>query len=198
MTLEEKQALYDDYFSLDSAVKLNISPFPVESRIPDLNEFIDEMPAPFRLASDITAIDAASVRQLKSLSHQADEIAHFLTLQSRKIDMIMSYLISEEDQAEERIYSKRFGAGGVVVNIANNELVLGQVVRMKLFLTQEAAAVYCYAEVLALTELPDNSADVKFVFVQIRENDRETLIRCALHIQSKQLRKLSEQRKKES
>ncbi|AWB67443.1 PilZ domain-containing protein [Saccharobesus litoralis] len=197
MTLEEKQALFNDYFSLNHAVKLNIHPFSIGDRIPDLNEFIEEMPAPFRLASEISSIDASAVRQLRSLSHQASEIANFLNLQSKKIDLIMSYIMQMEDEEEYRYFSSQFGAGGIVLNLPCHTLVVGQVARLKLFLTEESTAVYCYGEVIEVTRIDDETDSYKLVYNQIRESDREILIRSALHLQSKHLRKLSEQRQEQ-
>ncbi len=106
----------------------------------------------------------------------------------------MSYILSTEDDDELRFHSDEFGAGGLKVTLPY-ELAIGQSVRLKLFLSEMACAVYCYAEVIAVDS---NSSQPDFitqlVYTMLREDDREILVKAALHEQSKQLRKLAEQR----
>ncbi len=106
----------------------------------------------------------------------------------------MSYILSTEDDDELRFHSDEFGAGGLKVTLPY-ELAIGQSVRLKLFLSEMACAVYCYAEVITI-ESEDSQSHflTQFVYTMLREDDREILVKAALHEQSKQLRKLAEQR----
>lgn len=195
MTFDEKLALYNDYFTLNYQVQINLIPLGEQERVPDDLNFLQEMPYPFRLASELNEIDAKALRPLRHLGHQADQLVEFLNLQSRKIDLVMSYILSMENDSEHRYQTDEFGAGGFIAALPE-EYQVGQQARLKLFLTDMATAIYCYGEVLEVAKQKDGELFItKLVYNQIREEDREILIRAALHEQSRQLKLLSEQRK---
>ena len=57
-------------------------------------------------------------------------------------------------------------------------------------------AVYCYGEVIEVEEVEGNYLH-KVIFHFIQEDDREVLVRTSLHIQSRQLQSLAQQRNQE-
>jgi hypothetical protein len=75
----------------------------------------------------------------------------------------------------------------VVIN-HDSELAVGTIAELKLFVTEEAAAVFCYGEVIACQQEP-NGYHIAFIFTRIREQDQELLVRASLHLQTQQLKK---------
>lgn len=192
MTLAEKQALYSEFFTISLSLQLNLVEFKDNETMPDKASFIDEMPFVFKLATQVNSIEAESLRTIKNMGKQADELINFLNLQSQKIDLIMSYILMQEDSESDRYQSQEFGAGGLTIQ-SNKEWPVEQAFRLKIFIPDESSAVYCYAEIIEATPL-DNGFNYKLVYSQIREEDREILVRTALHQQSKQLRQLAQQK----
>ncbi len=72
---------------------------------------------------------------------------------------------------------------------------LHQIVRLKIFLREEASAIYCYGQVKQL-EPSEHGTHVMLDYVRIREDDRELLVRASLHIQSKQLKLRAQDRQR--
>ena len=71
---------------------------------------------------------------------------------------------------------------------------MGAKAELKLFLDAEAAAIFCYGEVITCEQVED-SYHIAFIFNTIREQDQELLVRASLHIQTQQLRKRAKEKK---
>ncbi|MCU4674920.1 PilZ domain-containing protein [Catenovulum sp. 2E275] len=196
MNLTEKQALYSEFFTIPLSLNLNLVAFLPDEPIPDENGFIEEMPFPFKLATQVNSLEAESLRSIRHLGKQADELVNFLNLQSKKLDLIMSYILMQEDDTSARFQSLDFGAGGLTVK-SQTKWGLEQVFRLKIFIPDESSAVYCYAEIIDVSETEQGYL-YKLVYRRIREEDREILVRTALHQQSKQLRQLAQQKAQQS
>ena len=192
MLLEEKQKLYQEFFTLPLNLNVNLTPFALDEKIPNEMEFLAEMPYSFKLATQVNSIEADSLRAVGSLSNQSEELFNFLKLQSQKIDLIMSYIVMQEDDQEQRYITKEFGAGGFSINL-NQDWHIDQVFRLKIFMPEEASAVYCYVEIVEKKPF-EQGFEYKFVYSQIHDEDREILVRTALHQQSKHLRKLAQEK----
>lgn len=192
MTEQQKWALFNDYFMLELETNINVSAFTENEAPPSLELLSMEMPYPFKLASEISMVDSQAIQPLRHLGSQADDLVRFLNAQSRKIDLMMSYILSKEDDDMVRFQTEKFGAGGLTFTTTDT-FTKGEQVRLKIFLGAEAAAVYCFGEILQVDTTEDGFL-VTLLYSVIREEDRDLLVRCTLHQQSKQLKALKEKR----
>lgn len=196
LTLEEKREQFREYFAVKHETNINITPVAEGQPIPDVEHLTEHMPYAFRIASDISTIEAKALRPLRNLSDHASELAEFLNHQSHKIDLIMSYVLRQEDAVDFQFKTLSFGGSGVTVKL-NKPLDIGSVHEIKLFLDVEASAVFCFGEVIECEQENNENADentapyywVSLIFTRIREQDQELLVRASLHLQSLQLRK---------
>lgn len=219
--LTRKLELFNEYFTIEQDVNVNVIPMEKDFLLPNFDQFIRDMPYSFRLASEVSTLEASSIRPLRNLGSIGDELVEFLKAQSRKIDLIMSYILTMEDEDQNRLVTKSFGGGGVSV-ISETALPVGQVAQLKLFLTEEASAIFCYGEVVKVEKLEaeqvetekvevkqesnttDVQADVEsgdkylisLYYARIREEDRELIVRASLHQQSKQLKRKAETKRR--
>jgi len=194
-TIEEKLAKYHEFFSISSEFSINILPLD-EKNIESYDDFIANMPTPFKMASDISTIDQSALRPLQGLSGVASQLADFLNHQSEKINLLMGYILSQQDEEQHRYQGVEFGGGGLSF-MADKTFDIGQYLEMKIFLTTENCAVYCYGEVIEATP-QDELYQYKAIFHFIREDDREVLVRTSLHEQSRQLQLLAKKRDKDN
>lgn len=194
-TTEQKLVKYDEFFSISHQFNVNILPLKPEQGL-NYQDFIASMPTPFKMANDIATIDQSALRSLQGLSDVASKLASFLNHQSEKINLLMGYILSQQDDAQYRYKGIAFGGGGLLF-VADTAFAVSQLLELKIFLLNENSAVYCYGEVIEVTQKPDHYQH-KVIFHFIREDDREILVRSSLHEQSKQLQQLAKQRNKES
>lgn len=193
-TTEQKLLKYHEFFSIEHEFSINILPVQAD-KVTSYEQFITDMPTPFKMASDMANIDQAALRPLQALSGVASQLVDILNHQSKKIDLLIGYILSQQDDEKHRYQGLKFGGGGLLFT-ANKAFELAQLLEMKIFLLNENHAVYCYGEVIEV-EPVQNDYLHKVIFHFIREEDREVLVRTSLHEQSKQLQALAQQRNKE-
>ncbi|MGY3945508.1 hypothetical protein [Aeromonas tecta] len=191
--------MQEQFFSVTHATPVNVIPMPADFHLPTLEALDAELPEPFRIASAITSIDLTSGRLLRSQNESMHDLVEIINQQSRKIDMIMGYVLAVQDHPEHRFHTLRFGAGQLTYLHPRQghgaTPQLHRLVRLKIFLREEASAVYCYAEVKHL-EPSEHGTQVLLDYVRIREDDRELLVRASLHVQSKQLKLRAQERQR--
>ncbi|RDV27484.1 PilZ domain-containing protein [Alteromonas aestuariivivens] len=192
LTLEQKQAQFAEYFMIHHSLRINIALLPKDASLPPEDQLADHMPYAFRMASELATIDAQALRPLRNLSDHASDLADYLNHQARKIDLMMSYILQQQDDPSQRFETIQFGGGGVVIR-HSEPMQIGLQAELKLFLPEESAAIYCFGEVIACQQESDDY-HIAFIFNRIREQDQELLVRASLHLQTMQLRKRAQHR----
>lgn len=187
LTLEEKRQQFHEFFTIKHPIKVNMQVLSIGFSLPDVDHLTEHMPYAFRIASEISSIDAVALRPLRSLGDSASDLASFLNHQSRKIDLIMSYVLQQQDDVEHQFEGIEFGGGGVTI-VSNSPMELQQNVELKLFINEDASAVFCYGEVIDCQQQEDKY-HVSLIYTRIREQDQEVLVRASLHLQTQQLKK---------
>jgi hypothetical protein len=183
----------NQYFLVEHQLSLNVEALKQNESIPDANEFEREIPAPFRMASDLANIESHSLQPLKLNNETTQALWGYLQAQNLKINTLLTYVLSQQDDKDFHFKSHAFSAGVCLFKTSEQNFSVDQQVRLKIFIPEESAAVYCYAIVTAIKQ-DEASNMVELSYQQIREEDRELLIRATLHIQSKQLKARAEQR----
>lgn len=195
LSLEQKLQQFHEFFTIKHKIKVNIKVLEAGFGLPGVNDLPDYMPYAFRIASEVASLDSQALRPLRHLGEHASELVDFLNHQSRKIDLLMSYILHQQDEAEDRYESVEFGGGGVTIQ-SPQALEVGTAVEMKLFLAEEAAAVFCFAEVITC-QAHEDQYHMSLIFTRIREEDQELLVRASLHLQTLQLRERTKRKKNE-
>ena len=193
LSLEQKKAQFDEYFSIAHSINANVRPLGENEKVPDEENLEESMPYAFRIASEMAALEAQAIRPLRNLGDHAETLAEYLNHQSRKIDLMMSFVLHQQDEPEYRHKTVKLGGGGVIIE-SSAPLEVGKYAELKLFLDAEAAAIFCFGEVITCEQVED-SYHIAFIFNTIREQDQELLVRASLHIQTQQLRKRAKEKK---
>lgn len=191
LTLEQKQAQFEEYFMIAHGLNVNIVPLEDNETLPATSELEERMPYAFRIASEMADIETKALRPLRQLGDHAQALADFLNHQSRKIDLMMSFILHQQDDAKHRLQTIKFGGGGMLVS-SDEPMDIGTQAEIKVFIDEEAAAIFCFGEVITCQQV-GNDYHIAFFFNRIREQDQELLVRASLHLQSQQLRKRAQQ-----
>lgn len=185
----------NDFFTVNGAIRANIEPLEVGTMLPSLEEYLAQIPAPFVASCEFSQLDqqrdaAKHELQQQNLKH----VAELIEQQNTKLNLLLNYMIAQQDQAEYRQVTSHFGAGEITYN-SNTPLELGQLATIKLFLDSPPAGIYCYGEVTNVQQI-DSSFTMTLAFVRILEEHQDMLIKAALHHQQKLLRQRSLDREK--
>jgi len=184
---EQDQSLFKEYFQLTYAIPVNIQTGGDWSTLPTEQQFENDIPTPYKVASEMKGLEQTMLRPLRTLGDVIEPLADYLKAQSRKIDLMMNYILQSQDDNDIKLDTLSFGGGGFVLE-TDQTFALESWVKCKLFFNDDAAAVFCYAKVCQQIET-ESGYKYTFVFHRIRDEDREIVVRASLHLQSKQLLK---------
>ncbi len=192
LTLEQKREQFHEFFTIKHAVQVNMVPVTDGFIVPDAEELTEHMPHPFVIASEMSEIDAKVLRPLRVLGEHAEQLSAFLNMQNRKIDLIMSYVLQQQDDEKHQYQGIEFGGSGLKV-ISSTPIEIEKTLEVKVFLVEEASAIYAYAEVIDCQKV-DDIYHVSLTFASIREKDQDILVKASLHLQTQQLKKRAKPR----
>lgn len=186
------------YFSIRHSLSVNIEPVSIDKVPTSRLALENEMPTPFKMANDVAEIDSNALRSIRNIGEQADALADFLQMQNNKINLIMGYVLAQQDNPDSRFNTTVFGAGEVKF-LAHADFALEQAVRIKIFLPNDSSAIYCYGVITSreVQEADDTLIEFTASYTRIRDIDREILIRATLRIQQLQLKQRAEQRQQQ-
>ncbi|NQZ89282.1 MAG: PilZ domain-containing protein [Colwellia sp.] len=193
---ENKSTKFDEFFSINYPFNVNATIIDTDATH-SYQAFMNAMPMPFKMASEIITLDQAALRPLQTIGSVAGQLVEYLHHQAQKIDLLVSYILSEQDNEKQRYQGTHFGGGGVIFSSKNN-FIVGQFIELKIFLHDDNCAIYCCGEIISASVENDEITHYKVIYHHIREEDREILVRCSLHQQSKQLQALAQQRNDEA
>ena len=194
---EQDFAQFSEYFQLNHAIEINISKGDVLSNTPTDDEFEALIPLPYKLASEMKGVEQNMLRPLRQLGDVIEPLADYLKAQSRKIDLMMHYILQAQDENDERHLTVSFGGGGFVFSSPDTYCNEDYLV-CKLFFNDEASAIYCLGRVIEQIDNDEGETLYTVLFHKIRDEDRETVVRASLHQQSKQLLKKTQKRDSEN
>ncbi|WP_299268682.1 PilZ domain-containing protein [uncultured Psychrosphaera sp.] len=194
--------LFEEYFQLEHHIPVNIKDGGSWDSIPDMDKFDAMIPAAYKIASEMQGLEQSMLRPLRQLGDAIEPLAEYLKAQSRKIDLMMSYVLQSQDEDDIKFNAHSYGGGGFVFQ-SEQAFTLDNWIQCKLFFNEEAAAVFCLGKIVAIQivtpsqdeldgkaeadKTPTTSYIYKVVFHRIRDEDREVVVRASLHQQSKML-----------
>ncbi len=184
---------YQDYFVIDHQTHVNIKPFVGEA--PDEATFLQLIPEPFLMAGEMAQLDRAMLKPLARLGDMAEELALYLKVQAKKIDTMMRYILLQQDDLSYRHQTISYG-GSALNYLSKSALEAGQLLEVKLFLDESEGAIFTIAVVLEC-QPQDEQFLIRATYYQIREQDREVIVRASLHQQSRQLKLKAQLRQQE-
>lgn len=183
------------YFSVDYAATVNLFKLENGEALPSLEDFESEIPVPFRMSHHFTFLESRAQQQLQKLHgvEATSAIMEYLSVQNEKLDLLLNHALAQEIEKQNKYTTHSLGGSRFTVTFEQEPIVDDQY-RIKLFLVDPAYAVYAYAQVTAV-EPNEDAYLVTFEYCRILEADEDKLIRAALHQQQKMLRQRAEDRK---
>ncbi|WP_321382714.1 PilZ domain-containing protein [uncultured Vibrio sp.] len=184
-----------EYFTVHHNLTINVEALGTDFALPDEETFVAEIPAPFIVASEFSQLDMlADNARLELQNKDLKHVISLLDTQNTKLNLLLSFMLSQQDDASVRYQTTQFGASQLSYQ-TENALDTQQLVRVKLFLDNPAAAIYCYAEVVECVSSEHGFA-ITLKYKMLRDADQDLLIKAALYQQQKLLRQRSLERDK--
>lgn len=155
-----------------------------------------------QLLSEVKALEANCLLQLRHLDNEAKVVVDFLKLQSRKVDLVLQHVLEKEVQEGDKYYGCQFGGSGIRL-LSPTALPVGRHVKITLFIHDELVAILCFAKITACMLAQEVQSTmlqaqlnhdalpylVDLEFSQILDSDVEQLVKASLNVQQKQLKR---------
>lgn len=184
-----------EYFTVHHNLTINVEALGTDFALPDEETFTSEIPAPFIVSSEFSRLDTLSDNaRLELQNKELKHVIHLLDTQNAKLNLLLSFMLSQQDDVATRFQTTQFGASQLSYR-TDTALETNQLVRVKLFLDHPAAAIYCYAEVVECVA-SESGFLITLKYKMLRDSDQDLLIKAALHQQQKLLRQRSLERDK--
>ena len=190
LSLELKKEQFSAFYLIAHPVKANVLTISPEQYAYSLREFEEHMPYAFKMAGEMAHIQSQTLKPLRSLGDKLEDLVTYLEFQAKKIDLMMSYILQQQDEPKYQANASKFGGGGCVISQPTAGEI-GSVNAIKLFLESESAAIYAFGEVIDVVKSA-HGYDLSYVFTHIRAQDQELLVRASLHLQTQTLRAMHE------
>ena len=104
---------FNEFFSIAHEFSINLQAIE-QATEHDFEQFIADMPLPFKIASEVATLDHSALRSIQGLTGVANHLVDFLNLQNQKINLLVNYILSQQDEEKSRFKGVKFGGGGIV------------------------------------------------------------------------------------
>ncbi|RXJ72422.1 PilZ domain-containing protein [Veronia nyctiphanis] len=174
----------DEYFSVNVQLRINAKLLDHEHPLPSEDDFENEIPASFRLAAQFSKMDSTLEEGVGTRIE--DAVSRHINLQNEKINLLLGFMLSQQDEPKQRFMTESFGASRLVFT-SDEKWDKDAHVRLKIFIDNPPSAVYCYGAVESCEE-KSGQYEIAVEYTHLLEEDRDVLIRAALFEQQKMLR----------
>ncbi|MCL1037695.1 hypothetical protein L2750_11085 [Shewanella submarina] len=175
----------NSYFNVPHEFTAYLEPWQQES-LPDETALKEMQSVGLKLITEVKELENACLLQLRNLDNEAKAVVDFLKLQSRKVDLVLQYVLEKETQHGQKHPGLSFGGSGFTISSAT-PLTVGQQFKTTLYIREELINILCIATVTA-TSSEDGIHRGQLEYSAILESDIEQLVQASLRVQQKQLR----------
>jgi len=179
------------FFRIDDEVNLTYKKVNI-NEMSEQNNVLDDVLNNCSIASAMDALNQESSLVLRRLQKSDSDIADFLKLMDDKIDLIArSVLLRETDFSKQNTREVNISASGLA--FASKEgLYAGDYLEVKMLLTSSMSIVVAYGKVVYCKMVDENNNDFPYLigldFMNMKEQDRELLIKHVVKRQMQQIR----------
>lgn len=174
------------YFRIEEHVILVFREIEAEA-VPVDSSFREVVLDPFALGSQLELLSLESRALMRRIERDEPDIAEYLKLLERKIELIARSIVSAEtDLADHSPREVNLSASGMAF-LSDNAYTPGQVLELKLALLPNLLGVAAYGRVIYCRKQTQGYR-IGVDFIGLSERDRELLIRHITKRQSRQLR----------
>lgn len=171
----------DVFFNIPCPYQIYLEPLQ-QSASEEL--LLEKMPEVFKLLSRIAKQETDVFSHINQLP-KGDILTEYLSLQSKKVDLVLHQQLSMLPQAGLLCEGTHFG-GSHLTFVAPQHFDLKQHIASHLLIQQHLVAVYCFIEPLEITSIGE-AYEIKAEIIEIADSDRELLIKASLQQQHQML-----------
>ncbi|WP_022949602.1 PilZ domain-containing protein [Methylohalobius crimeensis] len=176
------------YFRIDDEIVLVYRPVP-SHEVPEPEQLSERFSEPFSLTSTLACLTHESRSQLRRIQRDSPQVAEYLEVLERKIDVLaQAVMMAENPLVEQPTRQVNLSASGIAFDIERG-LSEGEVLELKMVVPPALVGILTFGKVVYCRQRKNGDYRVGVDFLSIRDQDREFLVR---HVVKRQLVRLRE------
>lgn len=186
----EKSGERRRYFRIEDEITLFYREIE-EGALPDGESFKEEAMDGFSLAATLEYLDQESGFIFRTIEKSHPDIASYLDVLNQKINLISKAVLLQEEGVAELPASKvNISASGISF-FADIDVSAGSLLELKMILPPALTGLVTYGRVVYCEPVEDEAHSHRLAvdYINIREQDRDVLIRHIVKRQMRQIRK---------
>lgn len=174
------------YFSVHHPFVVYLEPWDNTQAFPNADELREFQSTGLRLVNDVKLLEADCLFHLRQMEIDAKPVVDYLKLQSRKIDLVLQFMLEQASYDGQAYTGIKFGGSGF--HIQSSTPVDCQChYKATLFIHDELISLICIVKPLSCEQIDKQNYNVECEFTVIQATDIEQLVQASLHVQQKLL-----------
>jgi len=192
MIIKENENERRQFFRIEDSICLQVEKISPEEYAQSEQELAGKNSEAFLVSADFVSLNNEFNHLLNKIKTSSSELAQYLELLNRKIDLLGHHLLDNELPCTEadRV-PVNLSAAGIAFDHAE-PLDPGQQLRIRMVLFPEKIGILAFGVVVDCRNADENSHKVCAEISHIREQDQELMIKHNLNKQMEELRESSE------
>lgn len=187
-----------EYFRIDDEVDLNYRIIDGREAAESSSHITENILSGCTLSTALDIISEESTRLLYRIEKSQPDLAHFMKLLDKKIDLLAQAIVMQDSQADKKNTCEiNLSASGLAFN-SDEALDVGVFLELKMLLVSVGALIVTCCKVIHCKKNQPGDGRPAYLisvdFVNMKEQDQELLIK---HLVKRQMRQIREKRKKQ-
>lgn len=176
------------YFSVAHPFVVYLEPWEASQGFPEPENIKHLQSIGLKLVNEVKEVESNCLLQVRKMENDAKSIVDYLNLQSRKIDLVLYFMLEQEVRHGQSCSGTHFGGSGFHVK-SNTALQKDSYFKANIFIRDELVNLICIAKVTDCNKTEKNpDYEVSFDFKVILSTDIEQLVQASLRVQQRLLK----------
>jgi len=184
------------FFRIDDAVNLYYR-IVDEQTVLSASNTSDDVLSSCSLVTALDVLGQESRAVMYRIEKKDSEVAEYLKLMDSKINLLAQAVLQQSnDMSESKVCNTNLSASGLAIEV-DSEIEKGEFIEVKLFLSSCVSVILLYGKVVYCkqnTQTVSSSYQVGVDYINLKDDDREILIK---HIVKRQMQQIRENKETE-
>ncbi len=184
-----------EYFRIKNWVILNYTAVESLNLIPKESSPPPSNSPHITLLQELACIESDNQAYLSSLENKTSHVSNYVVNLNKKIELLTRFVVQLLDREKQDLTEVDLSGGGIRFS-TSDKLDIDQILKIEMVLVPDCVGIVAYCRVVDSQLNSKNQYNIALEFVQLKESDRDAIIRHIFKLQSQQLRAQQEKSEK--
>jgi len=188
MTENEKQDERREYFRIKNWIVINHEIVESLDNEKDTAGSNTQNSPRITLLQELTQLENENLSYLSSLTDKQSQLGNYLLSMNKKMSLLTRFVIQSLNTEQQDLTEVDISGGGMRFK-THKPHHIDEIMKLEIVLIPECVGLVAYGRIVDCAPVDDSDLfEVALIFVRLKENDREAIIKHVFTLQSQQLR----------